>query len=161
MSEWILAPAKPTPEMKKAANKAVCINTPDGTWALGLDEASRAYKAMLDAAPAHRSPDTAGCYANLSRMIAARLLGVKPDEQDIELDDNDWRLVIDALLHKASAIAKMHGDETTAGTDIAAVLKLSHQHILGSDPEVTSGGIKNADLREIIETSIAKLEAAA
>lgn len=48
---WVLVPVKPTQEMKRAANKAVCVNTPDGTWALALDEAARAYETMLAAAP--------------------------------------------------------------------------------------------------------------
>lgn len=160
MSDWILVPEKPTAEMKRAANKSVCVNTPDGTWALGLDEASRAYKAMLDAAPNHGS-DTADCYAGLSRMIATRLLGVKPDEQDLELDNHDWRLIIDALSHKALVRAEMNGDETAAGTDMPAALRLAYQYLLGSDPEVTSGGIKNADLRRIIATVPAKAEVVA
>lgn len=47
-------------------------------------------------------------YAALSRLIAARILGVRTDEQDIELDDADWRLIIDALSHKALTRAEMN-----------------------------------------------------
>lgn len=50
-SGWVMAPVEPTTEMKRAANRAVAVTTPDGTWALALDEATRAYKAMLAAAP--------------------------------------------------------------------------------------------------------------
>ena len=45
-------------------------------------------------------------YASLSRLIATRVLGVKPDDQDLELDDHDWRLIIDALSHKALILAE-------------------------------------------------------
>ncbi len=111
------------------------------------------------AANAIGGSETYDCYASLSRLIATRLLGVKPDEQDLELDDHDWRLIIDALSHKALTRAEMNGDGAAAGTDMPAALRLSYQYLLGSDPEVTSGGIKNADLRKIIATAPAKAEA--
>ena len=108
------------------------------------------------AANAIGGSETYDCYASLSRLIATRLLGVKPDEQDLEIDDHDWQLIIDALSHKAFTLAEMNGDETAALPDIFVALKLSYQHLLGSDPEVTSGGVKNSDLREIIASSLAK-----
>ena len=48
---WKLVPVEPTVEMQRAANKRVAVTTPDGTWALALDEAATAYRAMLAAAP--------------------------------------------------------------------------------------------------------------
>lgn len=48
---WKLVPVEPTKEMTLAAHKAVAVTTPDGTWALARDEASRAYRAMLAASP--------------------------------------------------------------------------------------------------------------
>jgi len=33
----------------------------------------------------------------LAEMIEARLLGVIPDDQDLELDDDDWRLILEGL----------------------------------------------------------------
>lgn len=33
----------------------------------------------------------------LATIIKTRLLGVDPDNRDVELEDADWRLVIDAL----------------------------------------------------------------
>jgi len=35
--------------------------------------------------------------ADLANLISGRLLGVKPDDQDLVLEDADWRLIIDAL----------------------------------------------------------------
>ncbi len=42
----MIVPRNATLEMKRAANKSVAVVTPYGTWALGLDEAQRAYRAM-------------------------------------------------------------------------------------------------------------------
>lgn len=33
----------------------------------------------------------------LARLIETRLLGVRPDDQDLQLEDEDWRTIIDAL----------------------------------------------------------------
>lgn len=33
----------------------------------------------------------------LSDLIRTRLLGVHPDEQDLQLDDDDWRVILAAL----------------------------------------------------------------
>jgi len=33
----------------------------------------------------------------LAALIRARLLGVRPEDQDLVLEDQDWRLIIDAL----------------------------------------------------------------
>lgn len=33
----------------------------------------------------------------LAAMIRTRLLGVRPDDQDLALEDQDWRLIISAL----------------------------------------------------------------
>lgn len=35
--------------------------------------------------------------AALATMIRTRLLGVRPDDQDLALEDHDWRLIIEAL----------------------------------------------------------------
>lgn len=43
---YMIVPRDATLGMKRAANKSVAIVTPDGTWAIGLDEAQRAYRAM-------------------------------------------------------------------------------------------------------------------
>ena len=48
-SGFVVVPAQPTKAMMEAANKRVAIVTPDGTWALGLDEAKRTYVTMLAA----------------------------------------------------------------------------------------------------------------
>lgn len=56
-------------------------------------------------------------YAALSRLIADRILGVRADEQDIELDDADWRLIIDALSHKALIRAEMN-ERTSCSIDV-------------------------------------------
>lgn len=35
--------------------------------------------------------------AELAHLIRTRLLGVDPDDQDLELEDHDWQLIIDVL----------------------------------------------------------------
>ena len=35
--------------------------------------------------------------AALAELIETRLLGVNPDDQDVELDDDDWRVILAAL----------------------------------------------------------------
>ena len=47
---FAVVPVEPTREMTLAANKHVAVVTPDGTWALGRDEAARTYRAMIAAA---------------------------------------------------------------------------------------------------------------
>ena len=47
---YAVVPVKPTSEMTLTANKRVAIVTPDGTWALGRDEAARTWTAMIAAA---------------------------------------------------------------------------------------------------------------
>ena len=41
--------------------------------------------------------DEAGERNKLASLIGQRLLGVRPDDQDLALEDADWRLIIDAL----------------------------------------------------------------
>lgn len=47
---WVAVPREPTPGMTLAANKRVAVVTPDGTWALGRDEAARTWATMIAAA---------------------------------------------------------------------------------------------------------------
>jgi len=37
----------------------------------------------------------------LADLIAKRLLNVSPDDQDLQLEDSDWLLIINALSHYA------------------------------------------------------------
>ena len=75
---WKLVPTEPTTEMRQAANKSVVVNTPDGTWALGVMEADRAYRVMLAASP----PPPAGAAGGGSGDLAALSAG--------DLDTLDW-----------------------------------------------------------------------
>ena len=60
----------------------------------GLRHIHLIYRAMLAAAPAVQP--AAGREA-LSKIIRQRLLGVAPDDQDVVLEDDDWRLILAAL----------------------------------------------------------------
>lgn len=51
-----------------------------------------------------------GLYSELSNLISKRLLGVKREDQNVELEDADWRLIIDALSHKALVLAEQNGE---------------------------------------------------
>lgn len=42
-------------------------------------------------------PAESGAREKLSETIKTRLLGVEPDEQDVVLEDNDWRMILAAL----------------------------------------------------------------
>jgi len=37
----------------------------------------------------------------LANLIAKRLLNVRPEDQDLQLEDSDWLLIINALSHYA------------------------------------------------------------
>lgn len=65
--------------------------------------------ATIIAANAIGGSETDDAYAALSRLIAAKFLGVKADEQDTELEDHDWMMIIDALSHKALVLAEQEG----------------------------------------------------
>ena len=79
-----LVPVEPTEAMLAAGQAA-------GDYG---DALKKAYRAMLAAAPAVQP--AAGREA-LSKIIRQRLLGVAPDDQDVVLEDDDWRLILAAL----------------------------------------------------------------
>lgn len=98
-------------------------------------------------------------YATLSRLIATRLLGVKPDEQVMELDDHDWRLIIDALSHKALILAEQTGGiPAPTAPDLLDAVRDALEYLRGENPHLTSGGIRNSVLRSQIIDAIAKAE---
>lgn len=55
----------------------------------------------------------------LSDLIAKRLLNVAPDDQDLQLEDSDWLLIINALSHYAM---QEYGDDQdqSQATDVVA-----------------------------------------
>ena len=103
-----LVPVKPTAAMIEAFYHAEGPVGPDRivSWSVAtamargnvirhLDDIfANAYRAMLAAAPAVQP--AAGREA-LSKIIRQRLLGVAPDDQDVVLEDDDWRLILAAL----------------------------------------------------------------
>lgn len=50
-------------------------------------------------------PDAAGEEeaTKLADLIRTRLLGIDPDDQDLQLDDDDWRLILEALAQPPAA----------------------------------------------------------
>lgn len=45
----------------------------------------------------------------LATLIKERLLGVDPDDQDLQLEDHDWQLIIDALTSAQPPVAGQTG----------------------------------------------------
>lgn len=70
-------------------------------------------------------------YSALSELIAHRLLGVRPEDQDLVLEDDDWRLIIDALSHKALIRAEQDGDKVERAARVIAKIE-------GKDPDALS-----------------------
>ena len=105
-----LVPVKPTAAMIEAFYHAEGPVGPDRivSWSVAtamargnvirhLDDIfANAYRAMLAAAPAGQP---AAGRETLSKIIRQRLLGVAPDDQEVVLDDDDWRLILAALAH--------------------------------------------------------------
>ncbi|MCC4257857.1 hypothetical protein [Sphingobium lactosutens] len=111
-----------------------------GVEPLRIIQASRwtAYdRSIYTEAPlyAHPPAAVAGEGEKLAELIRTRLLGIHPDEQDLQLEDDDWRLILQALSRAAADAAhppadalreaewKKHYDamETAAGNLKAAI----------------------------------------
>jgi hypothetical protein len=74
---------------------------PQGTNLLDATQAADMVRHMLKDLPSAATPP----HAELAKLIETRLLGVAPDDQDLALEDDDWRRIIAAL--SASAMIQI------------------------------------------------------
>lgn len=78
-------------------------DAPERVWLVGFDPyvPGRCHMSALDHGDEHvsyvRERPTQRA-TELSNLISTRLLGVSPDSQDVVLEDDDWNMIIEALI---------------------------------------------------------------
>lgn len=89
---WKLVPVEMTAEMaRRAVDAGVAAGSRGEKWA------PAAWTAALAAAPVSPPADGGEEREKLSEIIKTRLLGVLANEQDVVLEDADWRVILSAL----------------------------------------------------------------
>lgn len=77
------------------------------TWLNSEQEwALKSAIAVLSASP---QPEAGGGATALADLIETRLLGVRPDDQDLVLEDHDWRLILQSLRTAPPSVQPVEG----------------------------------------------------
>lgn len=84
-------------------------------------------------------------YKELSDLISKRLLGVLPDDQDLTLEDDDWRIIINALSSYAMQEDEEPGASERFGRALSELPRLAHEAGCFVGVTVTAAKPKSAE----------------